>query len=130
MVGMAEVRAPISLYGVAVHPNCWCICLCYLHFAPENAEDGKMYLLVPSQAGCPGHSLESRKMVVCVCVCVSGKQESLANAKVNVRQHCVNEMPIMDYILEYNNFSFGTKIQKIYRAKDTKIGILDDHFLV
>jgi len=28
-----------------------------------------------------------------------GKQESLANAKVNARQHCVNEMPITDYIL-------------------------------
>jgi len=27
--------APISLDGVAVHPHCWCICLCYLHFAPE-----------------------------------------------------------------------------------------------
>ena len=27
---MAEVEAPISLDGVAVHPDCWCICLCYL----------------------------------------------------------------------------------------------------
>ena len=36
MVGMAEVGAPISQDGVAVHPDCWCICLCYLHFAPEN----------------------------------------------------------------------------------------------
>jgi len=71
-------------------------------------------------------------------------QESLANAKVNVRQHCVslsclcnsltqiewvadlsqhlgskvthfhvNEMPITDYVLEYNNFSLGMKIRKI-----------------
>ena len=39
------MRAPISLVGVAVHPDCWCICLCYLHFAPENPEDGEMYLL-------------------------------------------------------------------------------------
>jgi len=46
MVGMVEVGAPISLDGVAVNPDCWCICLCYLHFAPENPEDGKMYLLV------------------------------------------------------------------------------------
>jgi len=36
MVRMVEVGAPISLDGVAVHLNCWCICLCYLHFAPEN----------------------------------------------------------------------------------------------
>jgi len=41
MMGMAEVGAPISLHGVVVHPNCWCVCLCYLNFAPENPEDGK-----------------------------------------------------------------------------------------
>ena len=43
---------------------------CYLHFAPENPEDGKMNLLVPAHPGCPGKSPESCKMVVCVCVCV------------------------------------------------------------
>jgi len=59
------VGAPISLDGVEVHPDCWCICLCYLHFAPENPEDGKMYLLVPAHPGCPGQGPESRKMVVC-----------------------------------------------------------------
>jgi len=42
----------------------------------------------------------------------------------------VNKMPITDYVLECNNFSLGMKIRKIKRAKDTKIGILDDHFLV
>ena len=68
MVGMTEMEAPISLDGVAVHPYCWCICLCYLHFAAENPEDGKMYLLVPAHPGCPGQSPESCKMVV-VCVC-------------------------------------------------------------
>jgi len=41
MVGMAEVGAPISLDGVVVHPDCWCVYLCYLHFAPENPEDGE-----------------------------------------------------------------------------------------
>ena len=62
---------PISLDVVAVHPDCWCICLCYLHFAPENPEDGEMYLLVSAHPGCPGQSPQSRKMVVlCVCVCV------------------------------------------------------------
>jgi len=31
---MAEVGAPVSLDGVTVHPDyCWCVCLCYLHFA-------------------------------------------------------------------------------------------------
>jgi len=38
---MAEVVAPISQDEVAVHLDCWCVCLCYLHFAPENPEDGK-----------------------------------------------------------------------------------------
>jgi len=51
--------------------DCWCVCLCYLHFAPENPEDGKMYLSVPAHPGFPGQSPQSRKMVVCVCVCVS-----------------------------------------------------------
>jgi len=41
MAGMAEVGVPVSQDGVAVHPDCWCICLCYLHFAPENPEDGE-----------------------------------------------------------------------------------------
>jgi len=68
MVGMAEMGAPISLDTVAVHPDCLCICLCYLYFAPENPEDGEMYLLVPAYPGCPGQSPESCKMVVCVCV--------------------------------------------------------------
>jgi len=65
---MAEMGAPISLDGVAVHSDCWCVCLCYLHFAPENPEDGKMYLLVLAYPGCPRQIPESRKLVVCVCV--------------------------------------------------------------
>jgi len=28
-----------------------------------------MFLLVPAHPGCPGQIPESRKMVVCVCVC-------------------------------------------------------------
>jgi len=63
-VRMAEMGAPISLDGVAVHPDCWCVCLCYLQFAPKNPEDGKMYLLVPAHQGCPEQSPESFKMVV------------------------------------------------------------------
>ena len=70
MVGMAEMGAPIGLYGVAVHPDCWCICLCYLRLAPENPEDSEMYLLVPAYLGCPRQSRESCKMVVYV-VCIN-----------------------------------------------------------
>ena len=55
---------PISLDGVAVHLDCWCVCLCYLHFAPENPEDGEMYLLVLAHPGCADQSPESCKMVV------------------------------------------------------------------
>jgi len=65
------VRTPISLDGVALHPDCWCICLCYLHFASENPEDGEICLLVSTHPGCPARqSPESHKMVVYVCVCV------------------------------------------------------------
>jgi len=70
MVGMAHIGAPVSVDGVAVHSDCWCVCLCYLHFAPEKPKDGKMYLLVPSHPGCPGQSPQSYKMVVVVYVCV------------------------------------------------------------
>jgi len=75
-VGMVEVGAPISLDGVAVYPGCWCICLCYLHFAPENPEDGKMYLLVLAHLDCPRHSPESHKMVVVILVVVKIKNGS------------------------------------------------------
>jgi len=44
--------------------------LCYLYFAPENPEDGKMYLLVLAHPGCPGKSPESHKMVVVAVVAV------------------------------------------------------------
>ena len=65
MVGMLEMGAPITVDEVAFHPDCWCISMCF-HFAPENPEDGKMYLLLLAYLGCPGHSTESHKMVVVV----------------------------------------------------------------
>jgi len=52
MVGMAEVGAPISQDGVAVHPDCWCVCLCYLYFTPENPEDGKNIMMDTAQVTC------------------------------------------------------------------------------
>jgi len=64
MVGMAEMGHQL-IGWMAVHLD-WCVCLCYLHFAPENPEDGKMYLLVPAHPGSPGQSPESCKMIVCV----------------------------------------------------------------
>jgi len=60
------VGAPISVDRVAVHLDGWCICLCYFLFAPENPEDGKMYLLVLAHPGCPRQSPESHKMVLIV----------------------------------------------------------------
>jgi len=44
--------APIGLDGVAVHPDCWCICLCYLHFAPENPEDNEKCMLFFVSSAC------------------------------------------------------------------------------
>jgi len=65
---------------VAVHPDCWCVCLRYLHFAPENPEDGEVYLLVPAYPGCPRQSPESCKMVVCVVLSFVHKWRSLLQA--------------------------------------------------
>jgi len=48
MVGMAEMEAPISLDGVAVH--------------------AEMYLLLLAHPGRPVQSPESHKMHVCMCV--------------------------------------------------------------
>jgi len=67
---MAEMGAPISLDGVAVQPDCWCVCLCYLHFAPENPEDGEMYLRVPFHPGYPGH-------VKWLCVLCDGRKKEM-----------------------------------------------------
>ena len=64
---MTEVGAQISLNGVEVHPDCWCICLCYLHFAPENPEDGEMYLLVLAHRVVPDRVYRAVKWL-CVCV--------------------------------------------------------------
>ena len=68
MVGMAKVGAPISMDGVAVHPHCCYVCLCYLHLAPENPEDGEIYLLVPAHPGCPD---KGQRAVKWLCVCFS-----------------------------------------------------------
>jgi len=62
--------APISLDGVAVHPDCWCVCLCYYLHLHQKIQKMAMYLLVPAHPGCPRQSPESCKMVVCMCVCV------------------------------------------------------------
>ena len=73
MVGIAEMGAPISLDGVTVHPDCWCVCLCYLHFALENPEDGEMYILVTEQLTrvVPDKVQRAIKwLCVCVCVCM------------------------------------------------------------
>ena len=63
MVGMVEVGAPISLDGWQSIQTVGASA-CYLHFAPENPEDGEIFLLVLAQPGCPGQSPESHKMVV------------------------------------------------------------------
>jgi len=70
---MVELVAPISLDEVAVHPEWWCICLCYLHFAPENTEDDEMYFLLLAHPGYPGHSPENHKMFVTIIQGCEGK---------------------------------------------------------
>ena len=90
MVGMAEMGAPISLDGVAVGTSA-CVIFILHQKIQKMAKFTFWYQLtqvVPNKV---------QRTV----------QERLANAKVNARQHCVNEMPITDYVLEYNNFSLG-----------------------
>jgi len=69
----------VSLYCIMciIHPGCSCICLFYLHFAPENPEDGEMCLLILAHPGCPGHSPESHKTVVVVVVYYSLQEYSM-----------------------------------------------------
>jgi len=64
MVEMAKIEAPISQGGVAVHLECWCVCLCYLHFASVS-----WYHFGTSQPGLPRQSPESCNGCVCVCGC-------------------------------------------------------------
>ena len=76
IVGMAQVRAPVSLDGVAVYPDCWCVSQSYLHFAPENPEDGKqIYDIWVSPRGRP------------TCLC---KQE-VGKPSQNAAQPCTRE---------------------------------------
>jgi len=49
MVGMAEMGAPISLDEV----DCWCVCLCYLHFFTRKS---RRWQNVPSGTSSPGLS--------------------------------------------------------------------------
>jgi len=73
------------------------LCLCYLHFAPENPEDGEMYLLVPAHLGCPGQSPQSRKMDVCVCVRVCDFMQPSASVGYNLVtvgcRNCIGLIP-------------------------------------
>jgi len=90
--------APISLDRVAVHADCWCICLCYLHFAPENPEDGEMYLLMPTHLVCPRQGPESRRMVVCVCVCVCVCLYVQVRSSKESKSHCILETFLLHFI--------------------------------
>jgi len=64
--GDGKDGALISLDEVAVHPDCWCVCLHYLHFAPENPEEGKMYLLALAYLCCPRQSPERAVKWLCM----------------------------------------------------------------
>jgi len=66
-------------------------------------------------------------------ICNIYTQESLANAKVNARQHCVSLSCLYNSLTQIEwmvDFSLGDEDSANIARKDTKIGILDDHFLV
>jgi len=67
-MGMAEMGAPVSLGGVAVHLDCWCVCLCIfiLHqkiqltrVVPDKVQRAVKWLCVSGQ------------MCLYVCVCLN-----------------------------------------------------------
>jgi len=76
-----KVGEPISHDGVAVHPDCWFVCLCYLYFAPEYPEDGeqrydiwvlpRMHPRMPTQIGGEEMKLECSTTWVRVQGCVN-----------------------------------------------------------
>ena len=120
MMWMAEMGAPISLDGVAVHPDCWCVCPCYLHFAPENPEHGTMYLLVTAHPGCPRQSPESCKMVVRACVCVSNNPFNRTDSEKYFYRY-----PADWYILEYWYLTVAGFIKEVCRWKQaTELTVL------
>jgi len=49
---------------------------------------GWMFLLVPAHPGCPGQFPQSRKTVVCVCVCVSSCNVDLLNTNTCIPHLC------------------------------------------
>jgi len=79
MVGMAEVGAPISLDGVAFHPDCWCICLCYVHFAPEIQKMAKCTFWYRLSRVVLDKVQGAVKWLCCV-VCVSDGESRLDNS--------------------------------------------------
>jgi len=109
---MAEVEASLTLDGVAVHPDCWYICLCYLHFAPENPEDGEMYRLVPLTWVVPD---KVQRAVKWLCVCCSIYEHVYSPCK----NKCIQEqsLTIIDKLFIYkvidNNSSCFTVIIQV-----------------
>ena len=99
---MAEIGAPISLDGVAVHLDCWCVCLCYLHFASQNRRltntivlfSGETCMLVPNQpllwwlTNISEHQLSLRHVKDC---CYSGNTVSNYQERGH---HCHKNMSI------------------------------------
>jgi len=63
MVGMAEMGAPISL-------DCWCVCLCYLHFAQKIQKMAKCTFWYQLARDVPDKvQIAVKWLCVCVCVC-------------------------------------------------------------
>ena len=56
--------------------GCWCDCLCYLHFAPENPEDGEMYFLVQAHPSCP----KVHRAIKWLCMCTTAPAAAAATA--------------------------------------------------
>jgi len=87
---------------VPVHPDCWCICLCYLHFAPENPEDGKCNFWYQLTRVVPSKVQRAVKWL-CVCVCVCGHDPPSQTDRQRDRQtDGLDDMRLQDRALNYS----------------------------
>ena len=84
---------------MAVYLDCWCVGLCYLHFASENPEDGKQrYDFWVSPPGCPHMPVQTE-----------GGEPSRNSAQLCARmQGCVNDDLRTDGLQKGWGFWIGT----------------------
>jgi len=120
--GVKMVGAPISLDGVAVHPDCSCVSLCYINFAPENPEDDEQrYDIWVSLRGCP----------TCLCKQEVGKPSWNAAQPCARSQGYANDDRKSDGLQKGWGFGVGTwNVDSVTGRTGEVVGVLLDRKVV